>query len=331
MADTWTYAAGVWTLALDGSGSGQESRHKDITGLTASTLYTFYSTVNAARRRPGAVHRGRWRGPHHADRTGLAPPLVRGTTDGSGGIRLRRGVADAGGAPASATSDTLQYASQGAAEAADWTFLDASAWSFSFNTGHAIAGSGQSSSMKIGRASGLGGTAFSTLRMYRTFNVGAGAVVQGRLWGEGIGSHFAGTALRIENSTGSSATSNKNDGDDGVELMLTSGTVTAGGDGLITASIYVDAPNVNYGSAQSFYFSALELLGAGSTSTVTWTDWDYCIGTGMPQDPVGGDPEDPPPVDPHLPPPVVGVRPFGAYDIPTGAYGYWNSTVKELG
>jgi hypothetical protein len=82
--------------------------------------------------------------------------------------------------------------------------------------------------------------------------------------------------------------------------------------------------------ARSVWFDDLSIDGVGGTSNVTWTDWDYCIGTGIPQDPTGGDPDDPPPEDPHLPPPVVGVRPFGVYDIPTGGYGYWNSTVKEL-
>jgi hypothetical protein len=100
--------------------------------------------------------------------------------------------------------------------------------------------------------------------MYRTFNVGAGSVIRGKLWGEGIGSHFAGVALRIENTLGTSATSNKNDGNDGVELMQTVGTVTAGGDGLITVSIYARGPERHLRERQqTFYFSALVLDGAG--------------------------------------------------------------------
>jgi hypothetical protein len=118
MADVWTYAAGVWTLAMDGSGSGQESRHKVVTGLT-DTLYTFYSTVNADSLAPGAFIEVDGGDRTTVSATGSHLQFVRGTPSG-GSITLRRGVADAGDAPASSGSDGLEYANVGALNAAGW-------------------------------------------------------------------------------------------------------------------------------------------------------------------------------------------------------------------
>ena len=45
MADTWSIADGVVTLTLDGSGSGERSRSRVVTGLEPNELYTFYLDV----------------------------------------------------------------------------------------------------------------------------------------------------------------------------------------------------------------------------------------------------------------------------------------------
>jgi hypothetical protein len=84
----------------------------------------------------------------------------------------------------------------------------------------------------------------------------------------------------------------------------------------------------------------LSIDGVGGTSNVTYTDWDYCVGTGLGDGGtgLGGDPDDPgddpipdPPPGGWPDPPVGGTRPFGIYDIPAeGGINVWNSTVKRV-
>jgi hypothetical protein len=74
--------------------------------------------------------------------------VARAVSDGSGHQVIHWGVQDAAGAAASTGSDTLQYASQAAAIAAGWTVTDTMpSGPVTFNTGHAIAGSGLSKSI----------------------------------------------------------------------------------------------------------------------------------------------------------------------------------------
>lgn len=172
------------------------------------------------------------------------------------------------------TSDTLQYADQAAMEAGGWTVLDADAeWSWAWNTGHAIAGSGLSSSMKGYRAAGFGGATRENITLTRTFSVGAGAVVRAQMWAEGVGSQWAGVTVKIRNTAGTQA-SNDTDGNDGVEHLLT-GPVAASGDGLIHVTIFMAAANITYTTDNNFYFSGFELLGAEEGASPPATEYNY--------------------------------------------------------
>jgi hypothetical protein len=308
MADTWTYAAGVWTLALDGSGSGQESRHKDITGLTASTLYTFYSTVN-----PGTVATEPFIEVDGGDRTTLTATgshlaLVRGTTDGSGNIRLRRGVADASGAPASAGSDSLGYANNAAALAASWTASGGAVFGSTFTVG------GFTTSLRFG----------SLGAVEKTYTVVSGQTYTLRLYADASGADWfnslALTATSGGNTSGGSGGSEDINGGEAPQHLQAS--IVASGTSM-TVRIT--------GAGNGFHCAGLTIDGLGGTSNVTWTDWDFCIGTGMPQTPPEIiDPVPDPPPGGYPPPPVGGARPFTAYGIPTGGFGYWNGSVKKL-
>jgi hypothetical protein len=242
------------------------------------------------------------------------------------------GVLESDGGAGGATSDTLQYANQGAAESAGWTVTDIDAeWGWTFGDSHEIAGSDLPLSI-LAAAGSSGGASPSSLTMSRTFNVGANTKVKGKMWAEGSGSRWAFLGLRITNTAGSFKAANC-DGNDGVE-HLTTAQLTAGVDGLITVSIAMTAPNVDH-SGSSWRCSGLELEGAAGGVEVLFRDLRYCLGSGVavvdPDAPDGSE-ELPDPIPPgdYPPPPVGGARPFGIFGISVGGYGYWNSTVAAL-
>lgn len=322
MADTWTYAAGVWTLTLDGTGSGQEARYKDITGLTASTLYTFYSTVNAASVAPEPFIEVDGGDRTTITTTGSHLQFVRGTTNGSGAIRLRRGVADAGLAPAGSGSDGFEYANLGALNAGGWT--DSASGVVSLTVGVTDQVHGGSKAIKFTQGSSSTTGTASVTKVFTGLTPGASYTVRVYCYQNSRNWWDTGSKLAVNGVSGVHGTATISGAWE--QLYVTE---TADGSGHL--SVVCKRTAGISPVARVIWFDDLSIDGVGGSSTVTWTDWDYCIGTGVPQEPIGEPPDDPPPVDPHLPPPVVGVRPFGVYDILTGGYGYWNSTVKELG
>jgi hypothetical protein len=345
-AETGGGAGNVWsaqsdthaTLTLDGGETGANYWEKELTGLEPDELYTIYLDTLTDTAGLGTE-------PFLTVVTGDTDTadeeedilVARGTTDCDGNLTVQWGVADSAGGVQAASSDDMDYANQAAAEAAGWTVTDIDAeWSFSYDTGHEIAGSGLPTSMTIRRAAGFGGMSVSSINMARTFNVGAGATVSGAIWMEGSGSRWAAIGMTIENTTGSTSASGLTDGNDGVEYQQT-GTVTATGDGLITVTISGQASNINYGTANDFYFSGLELLGAGSGSVVQFDDLRMCLGTGIGDEGtnIGGDPDNPgnepipdPPVGGWPDPPTPLTRIFGIHDIPSEGLAYWTNTVK---
>lgn len=325
----------TYTLTMDGSGTGDNYWEQTLTGLTAGQLYTFYLTVDTADVgvRPFLQVVG---GDTDEATDGDGEELVaRGTADGSGNLTVRWGVQDLAGSAASASSDTLQYADKPAAESGGWTVTDTMAvGSITFDTGHAIAGSGLSSSI-VFTLNGVGNS--GTLSLVKSYNVGAGSVIRGKLWAEGTGSVWEFLSLRVANTAGTTTNAN-NKGSEGVEHLATN-TVTAGGDGLVTVTITMGAVFPSGHANSTWYFAGLTLEGAAGAAVVDFSDLGSCLGTGKPQDPIGGDVGEPDPPDVDVipeppggypPPPVGGDRPFGCYNIPTRGLGYWNSTIKVL-
>jgi hypothetical protein len=339
-SETGGGAGNVWTnqtdttadLTLDGSETGADYWTKTLT-VEPDQMHTVYIDVETDSVGVRPFLRIVGGDTVEADETGVTT-LKAQIEECDGTIDVEWGVLDSAGGEVSASSDDLDYANEAAAITGGWTITDIDGeWSIDYDTGHEIAGSGLSTSMSMGRSPGFGGASASTIKMVRVFNVGAGAVIVGRLPAEGIGSRWASLHFGIQNTAGSLSQRNA-DGNDGVEELVTA-AVTAGGDGLITASIWMEASNVNYGTTNTFYFAGLDLQGAGGGSEVLFRDLRYCLGSGVgvddPDAPDGSE-ELPDPIPPgdYPPPPVGGARPFGIFNISSGGYGYWNSTVAAL-
>ena len=338
MADVWTFDAGTntFTLTMDGSGSGQKSRSQTFPGLTADALYTVYLTVNPSDAAVEAFLEIDGGTRDIATVAGSQTLGASGDADGSGNLTVRFGVQESGGAAASASSDTLQYADEAAAVTGGWTVSDTmSIGTILFDTGHAIAGSGLSSSIAY-VLNGLGNS--GNLTLTKTYNVGAGTVVRGKMWAEGIGSRWEFLTFRIANTAGSTKSAS-NKGNEGVEHMDT-GTLTAGGDGLITVSIFMGAVFPSNHNNATWYFAGLDLEGAAAAATLTATNLTYCSGSGVGDGGtgLGGDGETPgddpipdPPPDGYPPPVIGGARPFVTWDIPVGGAFYWNGSLQHFG
>jgi hypothetical protein len=324
----------TYTATLDGTGTGENAWEKTLTGLEPDQLYTFYLTVTTDE--PDVEPFLEVVGGDTAVATGSETLVARGTTDCDGEITLRWGVEALESSPTGEGSDTLQYADVAAAIAAGWSVTDSNPyWAITFNTGHSIAGSGLDSSIEMGRAGHGGGVSSTTMLMTRVFNVGAGTAVKGKLWAEGVGSQWAGLELRLLNTAGQQTVA-RNRGNEGVEHLQAATAVTAGGDGLITVRIQMDAP---VGGPSSFHFAGLVLEGVtGGGATVVFTDLGYCLGSGVGDGGtgLGGDPDTPgneeipdPPPGGWPDPPTPLDRFFGIHDIPVEGFAYWNNTVKR--
>ncbi len=341
MADTWTFDAGTnsFALALDGSGSGVESRSQTFSGLTADTLYTWYMafTTESEDVEPFLEVDGGERDTG----TGTSGTLrVRGTTNGSGEITLRFGVGDAGAAPLNGAFDALSYANQAAAEAAGWTVTDtAPNGTITFAESPIAPGGGYTTGIRYA-LSGPGVGIGNQMQMAKTFSLTGSALYRIRLWVDPNGNHFEELDIGIANSTHTSVRNVDAGGGEAAGERV-SGTITTQPDGDVLVTITKGTGfGVAHADTYDFAGMTLEQVGGAVATDVTWGAITYCSGTGLPDDPgtgLGGDPDTPgddpipdPPPGGYPPPPVGGDRPFGIHDIPAAGFGFWNSTVKQV-
>jgi hypothetical protein len=317
-------------LTLDGSETGADYWTKSLT-VEPDQMHTVYIDVEAYDIGVRPFLRIVDGDEVELEETG-AGTLKAQIEECDGTIDVEWGVLDSAGGEGSATSDDLQYADQAAAVTGGWTVTDTDGeWGWTFHDTHEIAGSGLPFAIRAAAGS-TGGVGPTELTMSRVFNVGASAVVTGKLWTEGRGSRWAALSFRVTNSAGAFDVDNC-DGNDGAKQIVLS-PVTAEPDGLITVTINMQAPNVNH-TGNAWHCSGLELVGASGGTEVLFRDLRYCLGSGVavidPDAPDGSE-ELPDPIPPgdYPPPPVGGARPFGIFNISAGGYGYWNSTVAAL-
>jgi hypothetical protein len=230
-----------------------------------------------------------------------------------GTIEVRWGVQASDGAPASSGSDDLSYASQGLAEAAGWVFAGGG-----FNFGVTYSLGGYSTVLRFN------GSGVAT--MTKTFTVVSGQTYTVRLWADGPTAPWFANAGILLTSGANTASDGFGGGSAATEF---SATITASGTSL-TVRIQADRW---FGAV--FNFAGLEIDGLGGGTEVLFRDLRYCLGSGVgivdPDAPDGSE-ELPDPIPPgdYPPPPVGGARPFGIFNISSGGYGYWNSTINAL-
>ena len=343
MADVWTFDAGTdtFTLTLDGSGTGVVSRSKTFgsgDGLAASTLYTWLLayTTDTADVEPFLEVDG---GDRDTGTSTTGTLRVSGTTDGSANITLRFGVAEAGAAPSSSTSDAMAYADQAAAEAGGWTITNTTSnGTISYDNPGPVG----AFTHCIGMARNGPGSGGGFMTFLKEFSLTPSAQYNGSLWVDPDGTGFEELAMRIENSDNTSARTLHAGGTKPTGQFFTAGNMTTKPDGIVRVRIQL---TTGFGSPHSdkYLWAGFQLtqVGGAVTTDVSFTGGiTFCEGTG-PGDGgtgLGGDPDTPgddpipgPPPDGYPPPLIGGARPMVTWDIPAGGAFYWNGSLQHFG
>lgn len=324
MAYSWSIAAGVVTLTLDGTGSGPVSRSRTFTsadGITADELHTFYLTVDPSVVAIGAFLEAEGGDTTVAEETGSQTLRARGTADGSAEITVRFGAQSIEAAPGSGSSDGLNYADIAALEAASWAKTDTHTGSpvWSMEASNVTEGA---KALKVVVGGGSGETYY-------------GKVIGGFTPGESVSFSvdvYQNTKHWYDNTTGLYF-----GGGGHVTYASPAGTYktlttskAADGAGEIEVRLRVGA----IGDPITAIFDNLRWeTTTGGGATIDFSDLTYCLGSGTSE--TGGTGAGPEGTDPLPVPPAGGVgtpgaRPFGAYSIPAGGLDYWNATVKQI-
>jgi hypothetical protein len=336
--NTWSNLSDTTAdLEVDGSETGANYWAKTLTGLEPDALYTVYLDTETDELGVGPFLTVDGGDTDTADET-TDTLVARGDSDCDGNLTLHWGVQESEGGAVSSGSDGLEYASQGAAEAAGWTVTDTigngnGEWSFGA-TDQVVQGS---MSLK-GRLINFGGSGAGALRMSKTFDSGDGitantaytVTVQGRLNARsGFDAH---KRLRAIGATTQTVAL----GDAAINAWQTL-DVTVNSTAGAELTVELEAAHAFIKQDRTVWFDDLQIQGLGGTSAVQFDDLRMCLGTGIGDEGtgVGGDPDTPgveePPEEPPggwPDPPTPLTKIFGIHDIPSEGLSYWSNTVK---
>lgn len=231
-------------------------------------LYTLYLTVNPDTLAVGPFLQVVGGDLTVAEVAGSQTLVARGETNMSGEVTLRWGVQDIGAAPTVDSSDDLDYANQAAGEADGWTVMDtATAGAFTFDTGHAIPGSGIGTSIRFHAGDGSG-----ILRMEKTFAVASGQVYEAKIWAEPAGAPWWQPG-DITATSGANVASDHINGNEPAQQL--------------TAQVMASSPSLTarlevgpHFSGQGFYFAGLTIEGVGGGAEVDFRPVAGAVGFG---------------------------------------------------